>query len=354
VTGVGYDELRYYQLMVTDYWGLDTLSSVLSGSYMKIVYTSFIESNKQEIFLMNPDGLGQINLTNQTNNNGYDDKNEYNPIFTPQGDKIVYVLSGENDFEIYIMNLDGSNQTNLTNYTSDNYDSDFHDFNPVVSADGERICFVSFRNNGDKDIFIMNIDGTEQTNLTNSSGSDDTPIFTPDGQKIVFISERDGNKEIYVMDTDGSNPTNLTNNSSYDVLYDNNNVNPVITPDGNSIVFISGRDGDGEVYIMGIDGSNPQNLTNNSYYDFYQQVSPDGNYIVFQSQSAVHVMGIDGSNITNVSNGFGYYPTFSMNSQQVVFTGTDHELYSVNIDGSNPKILTSDGWDKKNPMFRPF
>ena len=63
-------------------------------------------------------------------------------------------------------------------------------------------------------------------------------------------------------------------------------------------------------------------------------------------------MEIDGSNITNVSNGEGYYPTFSPDSQKIIFTANG-EIYSVNIDGSNLIQLTDDRWDKKNPMFRP-
>ena len=112
----------------------------------------------------------------------------------------------------------------------------------------------------------------------------------------------------------GSGQTNLTNNPSYDRLYDNNNVNPVITPDGKNIVYNSDMD----IYIMGIDGNNPRNLTNSSGNDFYQQVSPDGNYIVFQSSrngnTEVYIMGIDGNNIKNISNGFGYYPTIDNKS----------------------------------------
>jgi Tol biopolymer transport system component len=62
----------------------------------------------------------------------------------------------------------------------------------------------------------MNIDGSNQTNLTNNIDKDTSPQFSPDGSKIVFLSDRDGNWEIYIMDVDGSNQTNLTNDSGND------------------------------------------------------------------------------------------------------------------------------------------
>jgi Tol biopolymer transport system component len=356
VTNVGYDEIRSYKILVKDKWGLESSSSIKSGSYMKIIYSSSRTSNKGEIFINNVKGDNPVNLTNtSTLNVPSDDNHDYNPIFSPNGNEIIFVSERDEDREIYKMNIDGTGLVNITNYSIGSYNSKYHDFNPVFSPNGEKICFITLRNNGDYEIYIMNSDGSGQTNLTNTIGKDTEPIFTPDGQKIVFVSERDGNSEIYIMNSDGSGQTNLTNNPSYDRLYDNNNVNPVITPDGKNIVYNSDMD----IYIMGIDGNNPRNLTNSSGNDFYQQVSPDGNYIVFQSSrngnTEVYIMGIDGNNIKNISNGFGYYPTIDNKSERIIFTGDDRQLYLVKNDGSGKFKITLDvNWDKKNPLYRPF
>lgn len=347
IYGVSYEEIRYFQVQVSDSSGNKVHSNVMSGSYMRIVYSS--EGN---LFTMIPDGSNQVNLT-ETNYSGF------NPIFSQDGTMIIYT-GGDSDWEIYLTDINGTDHQNLTNYTSVEYDSDYQDFNPVVSPDGNLVCFVSLRNNGDFDIFTMNIDGSNQTNITNSTGKDGTPIFTPDGQLIIFETRRDGNSELYSMNVDGSNPTNLTNTSYHETLYDNYNVNPLFTLDGQNLIFLSTQDGDTDIFIMGIDGSNPTNLSNNSVFDFYQQVSPDGNYIVFLSLLddpnifQVYVMGIDGSNIINVSHEFGYYPTFSPDSKKVIYKGGDDQLYSVNIDGSEKVQLTFDSGNKKDPMFRPI
>jgi len=86
------------------------------------------------------------------------------------------------------------------------------------------------------------------TNLTHDAGDDWYPVWSPEGQRIAFLSERDGNWDIYVMDADGSNPTNLTHDAGFDGY-------PAWSPDGQRIAFASNRDGNTEIYVIAADGS---------------------------------------------------------------------------------------------------
>ena len=112
----------------------------------------------------------------------------------------------------------------------------------------------------DFEIYVMDADGTSPTNLTNSAARDSNPAWSPAGTKIAFDTDRDGNNEVYVMDANGTNPTNLTNSADEDS-------NPAWSPDGTKIAFDTDRDGNVEVDVMDANGTNPTNLTNNATRD---------------------------------------------------------------------------------------
>ena len=79
-----------------------------------------------------------------------------------------------------------------------------------------QISFVSHRD-GNWEIYVMDADGRNPQNLTNSDFAEWDPSWSPDSKHIAFTSERDGNREIYVMDADGGNPRRLTNNGHRDI-----------------------------------------------------------------------------------------------------------------------------------------
>ncbi len=97
-----------------------------------------------------------------------------------------------------------------------------------------KIVFGTARNNGNHDVYVMDADGGNQTQLTTSLAYDDQPRWSPDGSKIVFISGRDGNFEIYSMNANGTGQTRLTNNFVSDGF-------PAWSPDGTRIAFVSGN-----------------------------------------------------------------------------------------------------------------
>jgi hypothetical protein len=163
------------------------------------------------------------------------------------------------DLQVSVMDADGLEPpTALTSGAPNGH--------PAWSPDGSRIVFTSLRD-GDREIYVMNADGTGQTNLTNSPGSDDNfAAWSPDGSTIAFFSERDGNPEIYVMAADGSNPLRLTRSPADDV-------DPSWSPDGREIVFTSGSGADTDLYVMQADGSGIRRLTDNDALDLMPEWS---------------------------------------------------------------------------------
>ena len=218
-----------------------------------------------EIFLMDPNGKQIRRLTEQP-------KFDTEPAWSPDGRQITFVSyrdleripKGEiHRGEIYLMNADGSNPINLT------HAPDRADGISSWSPDGGQIAFTSatlFNDDilANSDIFVMDADGANPTNLTNHDAQDQVPDWSPDGNRIAFSSNRDRNWEIYVMNADGTNPINLTNHPAED-----NHAS--WSPDGTRIAFDSDRhrdrDRNWEIYVMNADGTNPINLTQNRAQD---------------------------------------------------------------------------------------
>jgi Tol biopolymer transport system component len=179
----------------------------------------------------------------------------------PQKAQIAFESNRDGNFEIYVMDVDGNNQRNLTNNPA-------LDMCPSWSPDGQMIAFESNRD-GDWEVYVMDADGNNPRNLTNKPicdwgpvpSDDDSPSWSPDGRMIAFDSSREGLGRIYVMDADGNNQLRLTNNPIW------NDDAPVWSLDGKMIAFMSDRDDDHEIYVMDVDGNNQRRLTNSTGQD---------------------------------------------------------------------------------------
>lgn len=153
----------------------------------------------QGIYVRNPDGVNEIRLTETP---------DYNPVFSPDSKRIAFLSTRDGNPEIYVMDVDGSDQTRITATDADEY-------NVSWSRNGKRLLFVSERD-GNPEIYVTDIKGEDQTRLTQNAIRDDQPTWSPDSKRIAFVSYLDGDGEIIVMDADGKNQTRLTNNDAQD------------------------------------------------------------------------------------------------------------------------------------------
>ncbi len=139
-----------------------------------------------------------------------------------------------------------------------------------------RVLFVT-ESDGDREIYVMEADGTNRIRLTNNLFDDWSPSWSPDGQSIVFVSDRDGDREIFTMAIDGTTVMQLTDNEVSDAA-------PSWSPDSSQLAFVSDRDGGwkrSEIYLMNSDGTQQQRLTNNDNRDLAPRWSVDDRYIIF-------------------------------------------------------------------------
>lgn len=206
-----------------------------------------------DIYIANADGTGTPTaLTNDMFYDGY-------PSFSPDGKKVIFVSARGNLMPMTTMtvNLDGTGLTDVTpNNTVCTHQA-------VFSPDGKHIA-VAGHDNTYLDIWMMNADGTNPVNLTQSTQGwtgNSYPSFSPDGTRIAFTHSDSlaATIDIYIMNVDGSNSHKISN-FGYDWY-------PRFL--GDAITFNSHRDGNAEIYSMNSDGTKVKRLTNNNVYDSF-------------------------------------------------------------------------------------
>jgi len=280
----------------------------LAVNYYRVAF-----SNGLYIHTMNENGSGITQLTF-----GPTTYRESEPEFNRAGSRIVFHSNRINNRnEIYSMNPDGTGITQLTNIAGGNQ-------SPSYSPDGSKIVFISGRtradNQGNRDIYVMNADGSNQVGLgTRNSAGYGSPTFNHDGTRIAYYAIRltgptSFTQDIYTINPDGTNETRLTTAAGVDN-------EPVFSPDGSKIAFVSFRDGDpdGEIYVMNADGTNQTRLTNDTREDRYPTFTPDGTRITFGNRIDGHLstINVDGTGLVRLTTGGNFfydYPSYTKQS----------------------------------------
>ncbi len=297
------------------------------------------------------------------------------------GGLIAFYSERDGNAEIYTMNADGSGLKRLTNNPADDTCPDWSPAPPEGGTGGTRLVFVSDRDDPNPhkcfpkcnyEIYIMDADGSNQRRLTDTPAAEGHPVWSPappeggtGGRQIAFFSERDGNQEIYVINADGSNPRRLTNDPADDMR-------PSWSPGGQQIVFNSTRNGNWDIYVMQADGSEPRPLTSSPAWEFFPSWSPGGKQIAFftcdpncrPNRQDIYIMDADGDEqgsrnvrrLTNTPSVVDEDPAWSPDGKQIVFQSDrdgNFEIYIMDADGNNPRRLTNNRGGDYWPAWQP-
>lgn len=250
--------------------------------------------------------------------------------------EIAYVSFHDNYWTFDIRSADGVEIRQLTNDPNETSPGGWFDYGIDWSPNGEKIAIMSNRE-GNDEIYVMNSDGTGEIKLTNNRLRDTDPTWSPDGKQLLFVSWEGVNAVIKKVNADGSEQISLTNNLQ-------SNYAPAWSPDGEHITFASNRDGNAEIYSMNADGSEQTRLTYGSGFANSLTWSPSGDTIIFVSTvsdaAQIYVMKIDGSDLTpltkrtsSVFNNAETLPTLSPDGKNIAFINLN-SVCSVNADGS--------------------
>ena len=235
-------------------------------------------------------------------------------FFMPEDDKIIFASTHEasedcppspdmrqtggkyvwpiySSFELYISDREGNIISQLT-------DNDYYDAEATLSPQGDKIVFTSTRD-GDLDLYTMDLDGSNVQRVTDTPGYDGGAFFSPDGTKLIFRASRfdsdsatqeyfdllaqdmvaPTNMELFVCNVDGSDLKKITDLGQA-------NWAPYFHPSGEKIIFCSNHASGGRtfnLYMINLDGSGLEQITHDSQFDSFPMFSRDGSRLVFAS-----------------------------------------------------------------------
>lgn len=227
---------------------------------------------------------------------------------------------------------------------------------PRFSPTRQEITYMSYER-GQPQVFLLQIETGQRELVGNFPGMTFAPRFSPDGQKVIMSLLRDdGNSNIFAMDLRSRNTTRLTNSNSIDT-------SPSYSPDGSQIVFTSDRGGQPQVYVMNADGSGQRRISYGSGSYSTPVWSPRGDLIAFTKQSAgefqIGVMKTDGSGERILTTGFQQEgPTWAPNGRVIMFfreaAGSGGpRLYSIDLTGRNEQPITTTNY-ASDPAWSPL
>jgi TolB protein len=232
----------------------------------KIYYVSD-RSGHKEIWVMDYDGNGQRQLTNQRSIS-------LSPRVSPDGTRVAFSSLVKSGWDILVFSTDLNRLINFPHFGATN-------LSPSWSPDGTKIAVSSSRG-GDSEIYICDANGANLHRLTNNKGPDVSPSWNrKTGAQIAFVSGRTGLPQVYTMEIDGTNQQSMTDQGYA--------VSPNWSPNGQFLTFAwirkygPGAPGASDIYLMDIGSKQWVQLTHDGGRNDFPYWSPDGRHIVFQS-----------------------------------------------------------------------
>jgi TolB protein len=264
--------------------------------------------------------------------------------------EIAFVSDRGGNKEIYVMNADGSAARAATANRSINQF-------PNWSPDGNGILYTSYRTANRPYLYVTGRGGHKPGRLLSRERRHQyRGVFAPAGGLLALVMSTGGSSDLYTARQGGGGLKRITNSRSIEV-------SPAWSPDGKRLAYVSDRTGAPQVYVMNADGSESRRLTFDGNYNTSPAWSPDGQWIAYEARvgSQFDIWLIDPAGgtslplITHPRSDEG--PAWAPNARKLVFSSRRRgraDLYSIDINGSNLRRLTESAGENTSPAWGPF
>ncbi|MCC6207567.1 MAG: Tol-Pal system beta propeller repeat protein TolB [Gammaproteobacteria bacterium] len=225
---------------------------------------------------------------------------------------------------------------------------------PAWSPDGNRLAYVSFET-GAAAIYVQDVNTGRREIVSHGKGMNNAPSWSSDGRKLALVLSKDGTPEIYILDQASKQLRRMTNNFAIDT-------EPVWTPDGSAIVFTSDRGGGPQIYRLSVGSGETTRLTFEGKYNARPVLSPNGKILTFVhgtgNQFNIATLELATGNMQVLTNSqLDESPSFAPNGSMVIYATKDREkgfLSAVSVDGRVRQKLVLQEGQAREPAWSPY